>query len=113
MSLPLVAIERASGSVSEICLSSLFIISALIALSRATSSFSFAMSFADAIAMIAAAEELPEQAPALLDKLGSSCTVALPTFLSWSMIVSWYRRARALGHERGRARIIIGEASGR
>ena len=60
MSLPLVAIERASGSVSEICLSSLFIISALIALSRATSSFSFAMSFADAIAMIAAAEELPE-----------------------------------------------------
>ena len=43
VSLPLVAIERASGSVSEICLSLLFIISALIALSRAISSFSFAI----------------------------------------------------------------------
>jgi hypothetical protein len=43
VSLPLVAIERASGSVSEICLSSLFIISALIALSRTISSFSFSI----------------------------------------------------------------------
>src|SRR6516162_494445 len=43
VSLPLVAIERASGSVSEICLSLLFTISALITLSRAISSFSFAI----------------------------------------------------------------------
>jgi hypothetical protein len=43
VSLPLVAIERASGSVSEICLSSLRIISALIALSRTISSFSFSI----------------------------------------------------------------------
>src|ERR1700746_1080122 len=41
VALPLVAIERASGSESEICLSSLFIISALIALSRTISSLSF------------------------------------------------------------------------
>jgi hypothetical protein len=39
MSLPLVAIERASGSESEICLALLFIISALIALSRTMSAF--------------------------------------------------------------------------
>src|SRR5215831_9433421 len=43
VSLPLVAIERASGSDSEICLSSLFIISALIALSRTISSLSFSI----------------------------------------------------------------------
>jgi hypothetical protein len=39
----LVAIERASGSESEICLSSLFIISKLIALSRTISSLSFSI----------------------------------------------------------------------
>jgi Protein of unknown function (DUF1194) len=43
VSLPRVAIERASGSVSEICLFLLFTISALITLSRAISSFSFAI----------------------------------------------------------------------